>query len=866
MFAGQIPRMPWGCNPSASVCAFVIAALCSFSSAAADAPVGRFVDRIYRDADGDHKYVVFEPAGYQPSKKWPLIFYLHGASGRGTDGRAPLIVGMGPAVKHRAATLPFLVVFPQCENLRSRLLGGWHEEPRELERALKILETVESDYSVDRGHEVLVGTSMGGFGVWDLASRTPQRWKAVIPISGGGRDDMIPALTKVPVWAFHAMDDTLVPPAESTRLVEGIRDAGGRAFVSLLPRGGHNISRSVLARDEVFDWMLHPERDPVANFDWTQEDDLPNLMDQLPFVPGADVAQAMRIHIGRDLLQSWGHILPALVPPETLQGWRPGTSDAGQSGMFRFNLTTGGIQYSGTLEQAFMEPLPNNRLRIQLGLRSMQMTVLSTHVRGRMFSADAGPVTMYIGYQAPVWLTMDIAPRVADRRLHLDLVGVDFQIAPDNWSVSAPAGVRVRGMPLLRNRIAGEVTQGITQGVAARRPMIEAEIKNSVPRMVADMEARLAEHQNRVVDFGRWPMPLWQPRFRLYPESVVVGEHGVDVVVGVIVAQLGQRPPGSQLMTFPADEQPLPPPAVDGLEYTVAERLVVAWSALLADSNVARFDVLDMNSPIFRELGRREFWNETLPAIRQLPETTELQTEFVLLKPLDLQSRTEATPGQPQSELFIAIPQLRLELSLREKGRRDLTPYASFDVSLVQGYRYSVAKPSFTRREMKQALIPIEQPDITPQLLPPGVQPGDVDMNRIATQFVRGWADNFAIQGSTAVLQDLVVSKLPLRWHEVGWDGARLISRWQRPGILIVNGTSAPVSYKVRGLTTVWSEPFHLAPGQSHEYRPATEMIWQQVADGNFPPYRLTLGEAFELREKGAATTSAVERSSAAAP
>ncbi|GIX03110.1 MAG: hypothetical protein KatS3mg113_0116 [Planctomycetaceae bacterium] len=188
---------------------------------------GRFVDRVYRDAEGEHKYVVFEPAGYHPGRRWPLILYLHGASGRGTDGRGPLMLGMGPAVKQRAATLPFLVVFPQCENVHSRLLGGWHEEPRELERALRILHEVEQAYAVDRSHEVLVGTSMGGFGAWELAARMPERWRAVIPISGGGDPQRVTSLARTRIWAFHALDDQLVPPSASSGLVEQIQQAGG---------------------------------------------------------------------------------------------------------------------------------------------------------------------------------------------------------------------------------------------------------------------------------------------------------------------------------------------------------------------------------------------------------------------------------------------------------------------------------------------------------------------------------------------------------------------------------------------------------------------------------------------------------------
>ncbi len=51
---------------------------------------GKFVDRVFGDTDGNHKYVVFEPAGYAENaeKTWPVILFLHGAGERGDDGRA----------------------------------------------------------------------------------------------------------------------------------------------------------------------------------------------------------------------------------------------------------------------------------------------------------------------------------------------------------------------------------------------------------------------------------------------------------------------------------------------------------------------------------------------------------------------------------------------------------------------------------------------------------------------------------------------------------------------------------------------------------------------------------------------------------
>ena len=58
-----------------------------------------FVNRVFRDESGEHKYVVFVPRNYTPQKKWPVILFLHGAGERGTDGLRQTTAGLGPVVR-----------------------------------------------------------------------------------------------------------------------------------------------------------------------------------------------------------------------------------------------------------------------------------------------------------------------------------------------------------------------------------------------------------------------------------------------------------------------------------------------------------------------------------------------------------------------------------------------------------------------------------------------------------------------------------------------------------------------------------------------------------------------------------------------
>src|SRR5689334_5559783 len=90
----------------------------ALTASAADVKTG-FVDRSYKNADGSESpYVVFVPHSYDGTKDYPIILFLHGAGETKTaksGGKLPVEVGIGPAIKTREKTFPFIVVIPRAE-------------------------------------------------------------------------------------------------------------------------------------------------------------------------------------------------------------------------------------------------------------------------------------------------------------------------------------------------------------------------------------------------------------------------------------------------------------------------------------------------------------------------------------------------------------------------------------------------------------------------------------------------------------------------------------------------------------------------------------------------------------------------------
>src|SRR5437764_1309157 len=94
-----------------------IALVVAATSQAADTG---FVDKTFKGTDGtESKYVLFVPHDYKKGTPTPTILFLHGAGETkakdgAKQGNMPVNVGIGPAIKKREKSFPFLTIIPQA--------------------------------------------------------------------------------------------------------------------------------------------------------------------------------------------------------------------------------------------------------------------------------------------------------------------------------------------------------------------------------------------------------------------------------------------------------------------------------------------------------------------------------------------------------------------------------------------------------------------------------------------------------------------------------------------------------------------------------------------------------------------------------
>ncbi len=61
------------------VVALAAGVLTPLPAKAADDGQRGFVDKVFKDDAGEHRYVVFVPIGYSSSQPAPVVFFLHGS-------------------------------------------------------------------------------------------------------------------------------------------------------------------------------------------------------------------------------------------------------------------------------------------------------------------------------------------------------------------------------------------------------------------------------------------------------------------------------------------------------------------------------------------------------------------------------------------------------------------------------------------------------------------------------------------------------------------------------------------------------------------------------------------------------------------
>jgi predicted peptidase len=224
-------------------------------------------------AQGDTlPYRLLLPDGFDASRKYPLVLFLHGGGERGSDNEKQLTHGSGLFTDplNRGA-FPAVVLFPQCPadsywahvdiDRSSYPIGLSFRYEQGPTRPLQMVMDLVGQYLqapyIDPDRVYVMGLSMGGMGTFEILYRMPETFAAAIPICGAGVPETVSAYAAhTPLWVFHGALDQVVAPGQSVEMVDALLKAGAHPGFTLFDNYNHNSWDGAFAEPGLLRWLF----------------------------------------------------------------------------------------------------------------------------------------------------------------------------------------------------------------------------------------------------------------------------------------------------------------------------------------------------------------------------------------------------------------------------------------------------------------------------------------------------------------------------------------------------------------------------------------------------------------------------------
>ncbi|MBL8086831.1 MAG: dienelactone hydrolase family protein [Chthonomonas sp.] len=199
---------------------------------------------------GKRHACVYVPPSWDGKSPMATILYLHGRGESGTDGLRQILIGLPSAIIDASHRWPFMVIAPQKPDMDAE----WFDQRGWLDM---MLEWAEKRWPSDPHRRYLTGLSQGGRGTFRLVKSLRWHFAAAAPICGWvDPAEAAQNFRSIPIWAFHGMKDTVVPPEGSIHAIEAIKAAGGDAKITLYPELTHNSWDEAYRKSELAEWLL----------------------------------------------------------------------------------------------------------------------------------------------------------------------------------------------------------------------------------------------------------------------------------------------------------------------------------------------------------------------------------------------------------------------------------------------------------------------------------------------------------------------------------------------------------------------------------------------------------------------------------
>lgn len=228
-----------------------------------------FEQKIFHGGEGKLPYCQYVRGADRPGNP-SLLMFLHGVGSVGTDNWKQMRIPGPPLIEYvRSHQEKAVLLFPQCAENFFWVNVPWsdlsHEMPEKpskfMSLTLELLDAKIAEFVPDPERIYAGGISMGGYGAWDLVSRRPELFAAVLPICGGADVRQAPKLKNLAVYMLHGDQDGAVPVSRSRDMKKALEDAGNTKVVYReIPGLGHNAWDPAFEDDQAMEWLYSRKR------------------------------------------------------------------------------------------------------------------------------------------------------------------------------------------------------------------------------------------------------------------------------------------------------------------------------------------------------------------------------------------------------------------------------------------------------------------------------------------------------------------------------------------------------------------------------------------------------------------------------
>ena len=230
----------------------------------------KFEARAYK-SDWTMPYRLFRP---NAAGRLPLVVYLHGGGGLGTDNEKQMGLGniFGTrvwALPENQKEFPCYVVVPQTDrgwirygppaapDSESPVIPGLGDGARV---AFELIDALAREFPIDKQRIYVTGQSLGGAGAWHMIAQRPRLFAAAVICCGGAALDSAAAAVSTPLWNFHGDADDTVPVKISRDRLAALRKAGGHPLSTEYAGVGHNVWQWAYTEPSLVRWVFSKRR------------------------------------------------------------------------------------------------------------------------------------------------------------------------------------------------------------------------------------------------------------------------------------------------------------------------------------------------------------------------------------------------------------------------------------------------------------------------------------------------------------------------------------------------------------------------------------------------------------------------------